>query len=262
MKMIATDLDGTLLRSDKTISNYTRQTLAKCREAGIKIVYATGRGGTAQRLVPSEIVDGRITVNGAVGYAGEKRVYNCLVPWQVAQPILVACHKQGMDITSEFGGLHYSNFSVSTRWPSIASVDNIVDFATHEIDAEKIYVPNPTEEDRVFIASILPPDLYYVETADGVNATLLQIMHKDATKMKAIVALAASWGIAMHEVVAFGDDYNDMDMLQGCGKGVAMANAVEDIKKIATESCDSNDNDGVAKWLEENILRQMSINHI
>jgi len=64
IKMIVTDLDGTLLRTDKTISERTKDVLRQCRKCGIKVVYATGRGGSAEQRAPSELFDGRISMNG------------------------------------------------------------------------------------------------------------------------------------------------------------------------------------------------------
>jgi len=253
IKMIATDLDGTLLKSDKSISEYTKSIFKKCRESGIKVCYATGRGGSAERVAPPELFDGKITMNGAVAKTGENTIYTRLIPHQAARPILTACDRHGLKITSEIGGMHYSNFVVSDIWPQITNF-KIVDFSQHNIDAEKIYTPNPTTDDRLFIERLLPNDLYFVVTADGVGY-LGQIMHKEATKAKAITALARHWGIAQSEIVAFGDDYNDLDMLEECGIGVAVANAVGAAKAVADyTSCCSNDNDGIAKWIEERIL--------
>ena len=62
------------------------------------------------------------------------------------------------------------------------------------------------------------------------------------------------WGIKPEEIVAFGDDLNDIDMLGYAGVGVVMDNALEQVKTVADYICDTNDNDGLAKWLEENVL--------
>jgi hydroxymethylpyrimidine pyrophosphatase-like HAD family hydrolase len=79
------------------------------------------------------------------------------------------------------------------------------------------------------------------------------IMHRDATKMKAIAALAAHWNIDAQDIVAFGDDLNDIDMLAGCGIGVAMGNALDEVKAIADDVCETNDNDGLATWLKRHV---------
>jgi len=252
IKMIVTDLDGTLLKTDKTISDNTKSVLSHCRESGIMVVYATGRGGSADQVAPMGLFDGRITMNGAVAKSGDTIVYDCLIPYQTARPLLLACEKRKMKITSERSGMHYSNFNVSELWSYITSYQ-VVDFSQHEMDAEKLYIPNPTPEDRLFIEQIMPSELYFVVTTD-INGFLGQIMHIGATKAKAVCALARHWGISQSDIVAFGDDYNDIEMLRACGVSVAVGNAIEEVKAVTDYICDSNDNDGVAKWLAENAL--------
>jgi hydroxymethylpyrimidine pyrophosphatase-like HAD family hydrolase len=66
--------------------------------------------------------------------------------------------------------------------------------------------------------------------------------------------LAKIWNIEPSEIAAFGDDLNDIDLLRYAGYGVAMENALDEVKAVADYICDTNDNDGVAKWLEDNML--------
>lgn len=155
-------------------------------------------------------------------------------------------------MTSEISGLHYSNFVVSDAWPVIKNFE-VVDFTTHTIDAEKIYSPHPTPEEISFIQQHLPHDLYSVLARDG-DLSLLMIMHKDATKSKATAELARYWGIVPSEIVAFGDDLNDVDMLQFAGAGVAMGNAFDAVKAASDFVCRSNDAEGLAHWLAEHVL--------
>jgi hypothetical protein len=252
VKMIVTDLDGTLLRTDKTISEYTKAVLSRCRKAGIKVVYATGRGGSAEIVAPAVLFDGRITMNGAIAKTDDTLVYERFIPYKTARPVLVACDKRGIRITSEINDMHYSNFAVSDLWQNMHNFE-IVDFLRHDKNAEKLYTPNPTQEDISFIEKLLPHDLYLVVTMDG-NGFLGQIMHKDATKAKAAAALARYWHIFESDVVAFGDDYNDIDLLSFSGTGVAMGNAVDEVKTIAGSICLDNDEDGIAKWIDEHVL--------
>jgi len=289
--MIVTDLDGTLLRTDKTISSRTQEVLQKCREAGIKVVYATGRGGSADRVAHAELFDGRITMNGAVAKMGvtnqdnitvakmngtakqastvttskgndiaaintttkatHGETYKCLIPYKTARPILVACDMRGIKITSEVGGMHYSNFAVSDFWPQLTNFE-ITDFSRHALDAEKIYSPNPNAEESAFIRQLLPTELYSVATSD-ITGVLLQVMHKDATKWKTVLKLANRWGIQPSEIVAFGDDLNDLDMLENAGIGVAMHNALDEVKAVCNTVCGSNNEDGLAGWITNNV---------
>ena len=248
IKMIAVDLDGTVLRDDKTISERTKSVLRKCREAGIKVACATGRG-SSNRVIPDEMLDAGITFNGAVAKAGDTLVYNRLVPYLSARPLLIACTERGLKAASQFKGMHYSNFVVSDEWSYITNFE-LVNFDKHDMDAEKLYVLVNNPEDIAFIEKRLATDLYVSVSRDG----MAMIMHRDATKSNAVAALAEHWGIEQSEIVAFGDDMNDIDMLQYCGIGVAMENALDEVKAVADYVCDTNDNDGVAKWLEENVL--------
>ena len=249
IKMIVSDLDGTLLRSDKSVSEYTRSILRKCREAGIKVAYATARGGSAERVVPSEMFDARIMMNGAVAYADDGIVYNRLIPYNTARPVLLACDRRGLMTASECSGMHYTNYVVSDIWPEITNF-KIVDFALHDKDAEKLYAVVNGEEDVDYIKRQLPGDLYITVSSDMLG----MIMHREATKSKALAALARTWNIDAAEIAAFGDELNDIDMLSWAGFGVAMENALGEVKAAARHSCRSNDRDGVAVWIAENVL--------
>ncbi|MCL2266241.1 MAG: HAD family hydrolase [Treponema sp.] len=247
--MIACDLDGTLLRSDNSISDFTKDILSRCRRKGIKVVYATGRGGSSEIRAPSFMFDGRINMNGAIGKIGDEIIYSKTIPWQSARPLLTACDKYGLKTASELCGIHYSNFNVAQEWSIITSY-KIVDFSKHEIDAEKLYMLVKKPEDAAFIEKYLNNDLYLTVSRDG----MAQVMHKDASKSKALDALAKFWNIGSSETAAFGDDLNDIDMIRYAGAGVAMENAVSEVKAAADFECKNNNEDGIAKWLCENIL--------
>lgn len=73
-------------------------------------------------------------------------------------------------------------------------------------------------------------------------------------KWNAIKRLSTNFEVSSADIAAFGDDYNDIEMLQNCGIGVAVANALDEAKAAANFVCGSNDEDGVARWLEENVL--------
>lgn len=250
IKMLVTDLDGTFLRTDKTVSSRTKETFARCREAGIKTAYATARGSSAPAVAPPELFDGTITMNGALAKAGGEIIYSRLIPAGIARALLIACDKRGLKITSEYRDVHYTNFARPNDWTDVGYNWEITDLSRHDKDAEKIYTYDLTPDDRLFINRLLPDELYSVMSNDGI----LFIMHKDATKARAVAALATFWGIRPSEIVAFGDDLNDLDMLSFAGFGVAMRNGCAEAKRAADYICDANDNDGVAQWMEEHAL--------
>jgi hypothetical protein len=217
IKMIVTDLDGTLLRDDKTTSWRNIEALAKCRERGVKVVFATGRGYRS-KVVPPEWFDGWVRTNGAYACAGETVVYQRAILRETSRSIVAACEKQGMNVEPR--------------------------------EDEDILILDMKPGDAEFIHSVLPDDLYLIVLRDSFG----QIMHKDATKSNGAAALAAHWGIAREEVAAFGDDLNDIDLLQWAGTGVAMANALEVVKTAADTVTLSNEEDGFAVWIEGNVL--------
>ncbi|MBO5346634.1 MAG: HAD hydrolase family protein, partial [Lachnospiraceae bacterium] len=74
---------------------------------------------------------------------------------------------------------------------------------------------------------------------------------KDATKEKAILEMCGQCDLQTEEIIAFGDDFADIGMLQLCGTGIAMGNAIEEVKAVADRVIGSNDEDGIARYLEE-----------
>jgi len=248
IKMIVTDLDGTLLKTDKTISEKTKAIFNKCRKLGIKIVYATGRGVNAEKRAPAKMFDGRIIMNGALAWMDDIEIYAKIIPHQMARPLLMACDRHYLMVSSEINGMHYSNFLVSDIWPFIKNFQ-IVNFSQHRIDAQRLHIRIEQPNDMMLIKKYLSDDLYLIVNGDGFG----QVMHKDARKSKAMAVLAKKWDINPCEIVAFGDNLNDIDMLEYAGIGVAMENAIREVKNIADYICHNNDENGIARWIEKYI---------
>ena len=251
IKMIVLDLDGTLLRDNKTISDYSISVIEKCREKGIKVIFATVRGTVGENVVPAKLFDGCIKKSGAVAYDGSKLVYKRTMPIDNVRDLLLACDKSGIKICVQNGdeGIHYANFNVSDVWKDKTYYKK-ANFAELNFEVDKIYAITETPSDMDVIKSNLPQGVYIFTCRNN----LTFISHEEAVKSKATAALSEHWGIKQEEIVSFGDDLIDIDILQYCGVGVAMGNALDEVKSIADFVCDTNDNDGVAKWIEERIL--------
>ena len=116
--------------------------------------------------------------------------------------------------------------------------------------ADKVIIEVSSMEDMERYKEFLSDDLYIQLSENKIG----MIMKKNATKSNGIIFLAQSYGINIDDVICFGDDYNDIDMLTLCGTGICMANGVQKAKDAADVLCDTNENDGVAKWIKENIL--------
>jgi len=248
IKMLVFDLDDTLLRSDKTISEYTISVLKKCRDSGIKVIYATGRGCTL-KIVPPELFDGYVRNGGAAAFADGVKIYERLISTEKTRNFLLACDNAGIKIAAQDENKHYSNFNVDEIWSWIKYY-TIVDFNKLDIDAEKLYAMPETEQELEVIKNNLPDWLNLILARDK----LAMFMHPEAIKSKAVNALAEHWNIKASEIMAFGDDLNDVDLLEYSGVGVAMGNALDEVKAVSDYICETNENDGAAKWIEEHVL--------
>jgi hydroxymethylpyrimidine pyrophosphatase-like HAD family hydrolase len=154
-----------------------------------------------------------------------------------------------MKIAVEINDALYANFDASTLWPGIEY--NMTDFCNlPKLSADKTLFITADKMEINKIEQLLGGDLYWEIS----ESEVLMIMNKNARKRNAVIALATEFGVSLAEVAAFGDDYNDIEMLRECGAGVAVANAIDEAKAAADYICDANDNDGVAKWLERNVL--------
>ena len=249
IKMFALDLDGTLLRDDKTISQRTIRALKECQKREIKVVCATARGNH-ESFIPEPLFDGRVLKSGAVAYIGKHLVYYKTMSIDDVRPFLLVTDKRGLLTAIQHSdGVHYANFNVTEKWEFITNY-KIVDFPTITFDVDKIYVVTETPESVEFVKKHAPTEIHLFISRDE----LTFLFHKDAIKSKATNAIAEHWGIKMSEIAAFGDDLVDVELLQNCGIGVAMGNALDEVKEVADYICDTNENDGVAKWIEEQLL--------
>ncbi len=253
VKAIAIDFDWTLLRTDKTISKYTLNILEQCRSNGIKVVYATARPlRTITPYLQLAPCDAIIYHNGAHIVADGNRVDDPqTIPIETAESILAYLQKLflGHRLSVEINDVLYANFDVSSIWKYTEST--LSDFSNlPRIDADKILVEANRGINYEHVSPLLTPDIY-CQIAEG---SVYLIMHKNATKLKAIKKLSKYWDIPIQDFAAFGDDHNDVEMIKYCGIGVAVGNAIPEVINAADHVTDTNENDGVAKYIANNLL--------
>jgi Cof subfamily protein (haloacid dehalogenase superfamily) len=251
-KMIVTDLDGTLLKGDKSISELTCKIMKKTRDSGHKFVIATARPlRAANKFLEVLDIDAGIYHNGAlINIAGKK-----IDSFQIENPKAVIDEISGKypnsNIAVESDDVLYSNFDAERLWPGNGYVFTETNFTEIEgKSADKIIIEVTSYDDMKKYEECLNDDLYIQLSENNIG----MIMKKKATKSNAIKYIADLFDIEMENVIAFGDDYNDIDMLLSCGTGICVKNGVEEVQKNADIICDTNENDGVAKWIECNIL--------
>ena len=253
-KLIVTDLDGTLLRNDKSISKFTIETLNECRRQGILVAFATGRPVRGVEAIKNVFEpDILINHNGAVFNQGDHQVSLGISAVQLREMLAeIFSAFPNTEVGIESGDIFYANYDVTKNWPEEDEPCRVDDFSELEIPyADKVLINlNDNIEE---IRSCLSNECY-LEIADG---TIGMIMSKEATKFNAIATICDVLEIRPTEAICFGDDDNDISMIQGCGIGVAMNNANGRVKEVADALCLSNEEDGVATWIREFVLDEM-----
>ena len=268
MKVIALDLDGTLLDADKQLSKENAAALARAAEAGIEIVPATGRfyRGMPKLIRDLPYVHYVISINGADVYdvVRRKTVCGSGIPWQRAVavmeqldelPVIYDCYQDG------WGWMTQAFYDKAEQYAAnIHSLEMIRNLRTpvpelkaclreRARDVQKIQIFFRDMEKRAEALQALPeafPDL--VVTTSIVNN--IEINSRDATKGVALQKLAAYLSIPIAQTMAFGDDRNDISMLEEAGIGVAMGNAGEEVKRAADYVTDDCDHSGVARAIQ------------
>lgn len=248
IKLIALDLDKTLLNSNGKISSFSINILQKCQEANYKIIVATGRSETAtmyalERYRP----DALICNNGALLIIGKQR-YNKFIPRETSRQIVKyfsdKSYIKTIKITTADG--EYSN---QTNIEKNGVIYTYYDFAQQlDKDVYKIMINCDNFSCKEFV------DKFHCKCEPVRNGNNYIITGYNVNKAMSITSVAQYFNISMGEVLAFGDDVNDIEMLLSCGVGVAMENAIDKVKEKADFICKSNDQDGATKWVEKNLL--------
>ena len=257
VKLIAIDLDETLLRTDLTISKRAKSAIFSACRKGISVTLATGRMFAAALPFAQELKLNLplITYQGAlVKYADGRLVYHKPLSQQIARELVGFILPYGYHLNVYMNDELYMDKDspegrryITTSKVPVHLEENLVDNIT--VDPSKLLII--AEEERL---DALASDVRNA-FGDIVNITkssryFLEIGHPEATKGLALSSLADSLGISADEVMAIGDSWNDLDMIAYAGFSVAMENAVPEIKKIARYVTRKNDDDGVAEAIE------------
>lgn len=138
IKMVVTDLDETLLRTDKSISKYTIDIIKKIRSKGIKVIFATARGDSTKSLIPYELFDGYVLMNGANAYIDNKLIYDSRISSDIFIPFLKYLSNKNLKVAAQIEGTHYASFNVKEKWSYINNFV-ITDYLNVQGDADKLY---------------------------------------------------------------------------------------------------------------------------
>lgn len=248
MKAIITDLDRTLLRTDKTVSEYTYSVLKQCHERGILLMAATARPERAVLDYRDQIgFEAMTTLNGARIILPQGVIENGILPSSaetilkrvITMPELVLSMETGDGIFSNVPIPEW-NAAVFRDFPALPT--NSVIYKPLLSSNEKDVCP---EVERALTADT------YMTVAEG---RLIQIMNRAATKWNGIKTMLEAFDVDPNEAVYFGDDNDDIEAIKKCGMGVAVSNAIDEARAAADFVTDSNDRDGVARFIEKNLM--------
>ncbi len=269
IKLVALDLDGTLLNSDKKITDESRKALYRAAEQGIEIVPCTGRffGGMPEIVRKLPFLHYAITVNGASVYdvREQKELYSACIPWEKAVEVLefieTLDHPLVYDAYIENWGWmprvmqenvdpfgpdpHYLKMLKTFRTP----VEDLKEYIRENkkgVQKLQIYMlPSEVEEHKAEMMKTIADRFEWMAVTSSV-VNNIEMNYGTANKGDALMALAEYLGIDREEVAAFGDGSNDLTMIKAAGFGVSMENGVPELKKMAEYVTRNNDHEGIA----------------
>ncbi|MBO5342746.1 MAG: HAD family hydrolase [Lachnospiraceae bacterium] len=264
-KLYVSDLDGTLLRSNETTSEYTNAVINSLVDKGMIFSYATARS----LITAKKVTNGIKAQIPLIVYNGAFVVDNVTEKILIAnyfdnsiQPVLEDLFNNGVYpiVYAYINGKEKFSFvpELCTKGMKMFLDSRKGDIRTNEVDSlhrlkegNIFYITCIDESEKLEPIYIKYKDRYHCvyQTDIYTNEQWLEIMPAEASKSNAIKQLQAM--LNCEKIIVFGDGKNDIDMFQIADESYAVANAHEDLKKYATGIVLSNDEDGVAKWLEE-----------
>src|SRR5690606_34308493 len=261
-RLVAMDRDDTLLTDGLTVTEPTLRALEEAAAMGVRLTLATGRSyRSASRIAESiGLMVPLITYQGSLikDPADGTVLYERFVPRETARRVIDFCLELGLHVQTYINDRLYA-FRDNDKVKAYAALSGI----PYTVAADPAQLPDadhtkliiigdPEELDRLApeVRELAGPGMHVTKS----KATFLEVLHKEGTKGDALRFLAAHYGIPMEQTVAIGDAWNDWEMIQAAGLGVAMANAVPALKEIADYVTLSNNEDGVRHVLEKFVL--------
>lgn len=254
-KLLLFDLDGTLLRSDKTISQKTFSALKQCREKGILIGVSTSRSEQNSFVYLNELKpDILISSGGALVKYGEEYIYKAEFSIDETKAMIGMARTvcgEDCEITIDTIDAHYWNYKVDPKKADQNWGNSIyTDFSDFPERSLKMCVEIFNQDKAETLAEKLS-ECDCIRFSDGY---WYKFTKKNVTKENAIRKITEVCGFETDAIIAFGDDYADIGMLKLCGVGVAMGNAIDEVKDNADIVIGSNDKDGIADFIENAIV--------
>ncbi|HON42311.1 MAG TPA: HAD family hydrolase [Bacillota bacterium] len=258
IRLVAIDLDNTLLRSDLSISSTNRNALKRAREAGVVIAIATGRMFQTASLILSDLGPDMpvAAYNGALIRMRDSGETLCSMPIQPDDGERVVRFLWDFDVAFQayFDDQLYvprltsASAYYSSRYGAAVHVLSDIDEFARRPSLKYLIIEDPGRIDSVrqALEGVIGPNLRTMRSQPG----MLEIVDSRVSKGRALRHLASHFSIDIAHTMAIGDSENDIDMLREAAIGVAVSGADHDVKAVADYVVASNDNDGVAEALD------------
>ena len=260
IKIISMDFDGTLLTSNKKISDRTRNCLIDLKNKSYLIIGVTARNIlSVKNVLDVSLFDYIILNNGAdIYYVDEDKIENISsINYKTIEELYNMYNDKSpqMDFCTSYKYLIKSKVKGDSR-PFIKYIDNLDDIEGI-VSRMNIFFNDEKEleENKIFIENKFN-NLYTVKMLDtdkSNSRVWLALNPKDVSKLSALKKICEDLGYSINEVIFFGDGENDLLLIENAGIGVAMGNALDSVKEKADYITLSNDNDGIVEFLENNI---------
>jgi len=270
IKLIAIDMDGTLLNKNNKLTQRTHDAVKKAQEKGVRVVIATGRVLKSALHYSDELkLNSYVSAcNGAIVVDETKKIV-------LRKPINIIDVKKVMEIGHELG-IYFHFYNEDTFFTKTV-VQEVIDYynpTTSKFQSQDVGIRIYQQSDEVtsikdlFVYKFLFIDnnkdkldklKLQLRRIKGIDLSSswnnnIEVMQKGASKGSSIEFLCKEFGIDKSQVMAIGDNENDLSMIKFAGFGVAMENGEECIKQAAKYITSSNEEDGVAKVIEKFIL--------
>jgi Cof subfamily protein (haloacid dehalogenase superfamily) len=257
IRAVASDLDGTLLRSDGTLDGRSLQALTAIQDAGILLVLCTARPARWIEPLAAQIGHGGVAVcaNGAVVWDLDARAaleVDSLAPAAAAEIVArlrAALPQAAWAVERTHGYGHEPAYRPRWPVPEDTEIDAVDLLITQPAVKLMLRHPSLSADELLATARELVGELAHCSHSSSADS-LLEICAPGVSKATALARVCERRGIASEQVVAFGDMPNDLPMLEWAGHGVAVANAHPEVLAAADEVTAANDEAGVARVLE------------
>jgi Cof subfamily protein (haloacid dehalogenase superfamily) len=277
-RILALDVDGTLLDADGTLRPSTAEAVGRAARAGIRPVLCTGRRYRRARPIAEQLgLDAPLVCNsGAIvkDPADHRTLWRADFDAPLLGAILglfrdhgqaavtftdrtpddfdfvVECDSTGRPFFDEYVHSNRSHAEVDPGWAGPGRVASGRHFHLCAIGSR----PEMLAFERVVLASLGDRVQTFVQKSPNYSGTMCEVLRSDASKWSGILHLAEIWGVDPAEICAVGDDMNDVPMLRGAGLGVAMGHAPEAVRAAADHVTADHHNDGVALLVDRILL--------